>query len=615
LLAPFRFQFNNPNPAKWGPWSTTINGTLDPMPLPPNLIDHSGNHTSQARGWGSMVHVPDAGWNYGDRHKMHFPQLPDLDGLDVNFVTPKILADDWQCSKTGPVEDIHFWFSAMGDWLDLGGNLYNQIFNIHVSIHANITNPDGTGYSKPGELLWERDFLPDSLWVTFREYAQGDQGWYDPNTGEYNPNDHFMVFQCNITDFPDPFIQERDSIYWLDITINSLAPLGWKTADRSAYPEPYTGQHFEDDAVWGDMPYPINWQELRYPVLHPDSGRSIDLAFVITGSEGWDEGDEHKMHFPQLPDYDGIDVNFTDPKVLADDWRCSASGPVDDIHFWFSAQDDWLYLEPDMTGQIFNIHLSIHANIPDPDGPGPLYSMPGDLLWQTDFPPVAPEVSFRVWAQGNQGWYDPNQGAYYPNDHYRIYQCNIIDIPEPFIQEEGKIYWLDISLASAAPLGWKTADRDRYPEPYTGHHFEDDAVWGDFPIPVWQELRYPPLHPNELQSIDLAFVITGDTTVTGIKTPFGEQGLFRLEQNYPNPFNPVTTIRYEVPADLHVSIAIYNVKGERVRVLINKFKTAGAYDVSWDGKSSEGITVSSGVYFYCMKAGSFTQAKKLVFLK
>ena len=389
MAAPFRFQFDNPNPAKWGPWSTTINGTLDPMPPPPDLIDHSGNHTTRPRGWGSMVHVPDAGWQYGDRHKMHFPQLPDLDGLDVNFTEPKILADDWQCSKSGPVEDIHFWFSAQGDWLDLQGNLYNQIFNIHVSIHANIpTNPDGTGYSRPGDLLWQQDFLPDSLWVTFREYAQGDQGWYDPNTGEYNPNDHFMIFQCNITDFPDPFIQERDSIYWLDITIASMMPLGWKTADRAVYPEPYTGQHFEDD-----------------------------------------------------------------------------------------------------------------------------------------------------------------------------------------------------------------------------------AVWGDFPIPVWWELRYPPLHPDESQSIDLAFVITGDTIVTGIKPPFGEQGLFRLEQNYPNPFNPVTTIQYEVPADLHVSIAIYNVKGERVRVLVNKFKTTGAYDISWDGKSSTGVTVSSGVYFYCMKAGSFTQAKKLVFLK
>jgi hypothetical protein len=57
-----------------------------------------------------------ADWNPGDGHKMHFPQLPDEDGWDVNATTngdPYVcLADDWMCSQTGPVEDIHFW----GSW-------------------------------------------------------------------------------------------------------------------------------------------------------------------------------------------------------------------------------------------------------------------------------------------------------------------------------------------------------------------------------------------------------------------------------------------------------------------------------------------------------------------
>ena len=47
----------------------------------------------------------------------------------------------------------------------------------------------------------------------------------------------------------------------------------------------------------------------------------------------WDIGDGHKMHYPQLPDPNGWDVNLTGNKVF-DDWRCGGSGPVDDIHFW-----------------------------------------------------------------------------------------------------------------------------------------------------------------------------------------------------------------------------------------------------------------------------------------
>ena len=53
-----------------------------------------------------------ADWQPGDGHKMHFPQLPDEDGWDVNATMGVCLADDWMCSETGPVEDIHFW----GSW-------------------------------------------------------------------------------------------------------------------------------------------------------------------------------------------------------------------------------------------------------------------------------------------------------------------------------------------------------------------------------------------------------------------------------------------------------------------------------------------------------------------
>ncbi len=226
----------------------------------------------------------------------------------------------------------------------------------------------------------------------------------------------------------------------------------------------------------------------------------------------WDPGDYHKMHYPQLPDPNGWDVNFTYPKVLADDWLCTGTGPVEDIHFWFSTYGDQPSF-PVITG----IHASIHADIPDPDGTGPLYSMPGPLLWSWDFLPG--EFTIRSYGAGPQGWYDPNIPYYVPDDHFGIWQANIEKIREPFIQQEGTIYWLDLSVMGEGMYGWKTSLQ----------HFNDDAVWGDFPatggpVPEWMELR-DPMTPPPGMSLDLAFVITPEPGTTAMLLGCGLVGM------------------------------------------------------------------------------------------
>ncbi len=85
---------------------------------------------------------------------------------------------------------------------------------------------------------------------------------------------------------------------------------------------------------------------------------------------------------------------------------------------------------------------------------------------------------------------------------------------------------------------------------------------------------------------------------------------FELGQNFPNPFNPKTTIGYKIPKDAFVTIKVYDVAGRLVATLLNENKKAGAYEVLFNG-----INFSSGVYFYVMKAGDFSLAKKLVLLK
>jgi hypothetical protein len=236
------------------------------------------------------------------QNKMHFPQYPADDefGMNVNFTCGyldppnigKVLADDWTCSNTGNVDFIHFWFSALGDWFDLGSPLTDQIVNIHLSIHSNIPGPP----SLPGPVLWEADFAPDDIdHVQINPWPNFDgHGWFDPNTGEYIPGDHIDLYWCAIGNIPNPFHQEWGTVYWLDITIEtteSVAPpdslLGWAAADIMHYPESYAGNHYLDDAVWGECGYLPNpaWMPMIFPPGHPWTPESLDLAFVIGNSE------------------------------------------------------------------------------------------------------------------------------------------------------------------------------------------------------------------------------------------------------------------------------------------------------------------------------------------
>jgi hypothetical protein len=88
-----------------------------------------------------------------------------------------------------------------------------------------------------------------------------------------------------------------------------------------------------------------------------------------------------------------------------------------------------------------------------------------------------------------------------------------------------------------------------------------------------------------------------------------------LAQNVPNPFNPTTTIRFSLPASERVSLAVYAANGALVRTLVDEVRGSGAHNITWDGRDSAGTPVSSGLYFYRLSAGKFSESKKMVLLK
>jgi len=113
--------------------------------------------------------------------------------------------------------------------------------------------------------------------------------------------------------------------------------------------------------------------------------------------------------------------------------------------------------------------------------------------------------------------------------------------------------------------------------------------------------------------------VTYVTVTRGVLKPNGSgeslPGTYVLEQCYPNPFNPVTEIRFGLPTSGQTVLEIFNVLGQRVRVLVDKPMPEGWHAVSWDGTDDQGRSLSTGVYLYRLTANGFADSRKMLLLK
>jgi hypothetical protein len=367
-------------------------------------------------------------------------------------------------------------------------------------------------FSHPNDLLWQIEVPADRVDV--------EQVGYD----EYPEIPYYDIcYQYYLDLEPDEYFwqhhhRERttDDIYWLSVAAvydpnweSIQNPWGWKTRPWS----------WMDDGVrfWLDENPQLGMvldpeRNMIEPIEELIFGESFDLAFELdtgpnyikweqpfTGIRNWPHYEDERsmaweesgIKWEQPPDTSGWDVAFRtfDANLLlelADDWMCTATGPVTDVHLWYSWENDFI-------GVINRITVRIYTDDPcDPTIPGD-YSEPNELKWTRTF---LPGKFMAYWdGDGEQGYYDPMTDTYDWPNHYDYFRIDIDDINNPFIQEEGNIYWVSIELdASYSWAGWKTSTEQNY----------DDAVYKDPCSGVWKEL-YDPLSGV---SLDLAFVIT-----------------------------------------------------------------------------------------------------------
>lgn len=264
------------------------------------LQDYSGATVGTTRWW--QGEPPDP-WEVGDGHKMHFPQLPDEAGWDVNATFPIVLGEDWTCSRTGWLDGIHFW----GSWLNGQQGLVQKF---HLSVHENVEAGVELPYSHPGSVLWEKEIS------TYRLYPRTPptlEGWYDPNLDIALPDNHQEYFQYDIDlGLADRFWQEEGTVYWLCVSAE-IADIegtcwGWKSSL----------DHWEDYATWsmfgnpclapdngtGTVTLPAHCPFVgQEPMMIIDGfppGTTVEMDAILTEFICWHEGEWCSL--PLMPD-------------------------------------------------------------------------------------------------------------------------------------------------------------------------------------------------------------------------------------------------------------------------------------------------------------------------
>ncbi|HUW56727.1 MAG TPA: PEP-CTERM sorting domain-containing protein [Planctomycetota bacterium] len=225
-----------------------------------------------------------ADWMPQDGCKMHYPQLPDLDnGMNVLCTErtswgSKLLADDFLCTGTGLIRDIHIWGSWLNDddpgFLDVDLYIFSDIPAV-VDASGQVLE-----HSRPEKVLWSRHFTPTEVIVG--EVITNPEPFYDPNLNQIIGTDTKIVQYNFFIPEADAFFQENGTIYWLGVQKRNdfdTYVFGWKSSK----------DHWNDDAVYIDFvpdnkpglelgEILLDWSEL----IDPRTLESMDLSFVIT---------------------------------------------------------------------------------------------------------------------------------------------------------------------------------------------------------------------------------------------------------------------------------------------------------------------------------------------
>jgi HYR domain. len=421
---------------------------------------------------------------------LKFVQFPRTDGgYDVWDSGPFALADDFICTNTGPITDIHLWASWLNDVVDFNTTFWLGIYD---DVPA-VTNGPVLIPSRPGtNLVWQQYFFPGQY--SQSQVAGGIGNFYNPEPPGILGNEVKTYYYCF---YPtNPPVQtgtaSQPKIYWLSVyampSQGTGLMFGWKSAQFRQF-------DISTRTPWaGVAPITTDWRP-NYDL----NNIGLDLAFKINTATNQPPPplccpETNMVKYVQRlqpPSTNGVAADATANLVLADDFPCQNTGPIKDIRLWGSWRRD--AIDP---GAVFT--LSIWSDVPKTVTGAP--SHPGVPLWSETFGPG--EWNQCLYTNNYYPFYEPNPPSIGGTDTNVYYFCFFPK--EPFVQQ-GTVnaptnYWLSVNVQTAAgkQFGWHTS-ADKY---------NDVAVWGNGPgFPA----AWAPMFDTEGKPLSMAFKVNTDT--------------------------------------------------------------------------------------------------------
>ena len=354
------------------------------------------------------------------------------------------------------------------------------------------------------------------------------------------------------------------------------------SAGVSVYPNrEYGGANYYEaplDSGWNEIanpfPFGIAWSD----VLFDDNGAVVahlpsvldDAAYSYTGT-GYSA-------ITTIPGWDGVFVKIKKRNVKALYPYVEAGQTLARSLKEFAASP---------SPENWNINVALEAGGLVDDGnlagvrPD---ALPGEDNYDFSDPPPAPDgpsLAFRM--------------TDIPNDPKRI------DFRAPFA--DGATWTLAVSKAPGRQL--TITGVYQIPQGMKAVLIPEDGL----PVTLTENIRIP-LSDNVASA---RLLIGTEVYLAGEVSPIPTD--YALYQNYPNPFNPTTTIRFALPTAGHVRLEVYNILGQIVETLIDDNLGVGYHTLVWDGDDAMGRPVASGIYFYRVVSGNYTQSRKMVLVK
>ncbi len=317
-------------------------------------------------------------------------------------------------------------------------------------------------------------------------------------------------------------------------------------------------------------------------------------------------------------------------------WLRRYNGPADSI-------DGAIALAVDVSGNVYVAGYSYNTST-DRDYATIMYRPDGDMAWvatyngPADSSDVLLDIAVDAWKNVYVVGYSVGIGTFYDYATIKYVQmpekiCRAFLAPKKINVKGGAGHTFRIHLQPCEPMDVSKGDSaEVYVDVDASDTFDNDerypAVVNSPAMLV--KVYCPDLVDNDpkvaiysVHNIPISDTLGNDIVLyLDTFTPKGKgpkvsasPDQFSLGQNYPNPFNPMCEIAYAIPTDRHVTLSIYNMLGQKVRVLVDEHQSAGNRSVKWEGKDDQGQEVTSGVYFYSIVAGDFKDTKKMILVK